>query len=442
MINEAKLKQISKTIFGLSRADQTEVLVESGELTTIRFANSFIHQPTSNFENSAKVRLVIGKKVGVASGNQLDLNSLQRLVSQATEICCFQKDDPGFKSLPGPHSLRKIKQFDQKTAKITSKELAQKVKVVINRAKEENLVASGSLTRFLGGMAVANSLGVWAYQTNTQFSFSTVVMGQSGSGYASALGWRLDQIDEKAVAEKAVQKALSSQKPINLKPGEYEVILESAAFEEIMDYFAWLGPNARVYHEGASYFKGRLGKKVFSSKLNIIDDPFDPRGLPASFDYEGQPKQKLAIVRNGVIKNIAYDSYYAQKYKKTNTGHALPAPNTLGPLVSHLVIKPGQASLDQMISKVKRGLLVTRLWYIRSVHFGEMLLTGMTRDGLFLIEGGQIKAPVKNLRFTESIPRIFKNILEIGNDLSVYPSWGGGANLAPSVKVANFRFTS
>jgi predicted Zn-dependent protease len=174
----------------------------------------------------------------------------------------------------------------------------------------------------------------------------------------------------------------------------------------------------------------------------MVDDPLDRRGRPNSFDYEGQPKKKLVIVKNGVIKNIAYDSYYSQKYGRKNTAHALPALNVFGPLPAHLVIKPGQVTLPQMISRVKKGLLVTRLWYIRVVHFGEMLLTGMTRDGLFLIENGEITRPVKNLRFTESLPRMFKNIIEIGSELSPHPSWGDGAHLVPPMRIADFRFTS
>ncbi|MFC1727682.1 TldD/PmbA family protein [Patescibacteria group bacterium] len=449
MIGKKKLEIICQEVLGLSKADQAEVIIGSGESTTIRYANSYIHQPTSQLGNWIKVRLVIGKKIGVASGNQLDKTSLEALVNRAMEICRFQKDDPGFKSLPASKKGRSFLTYDEKTAKATSKQLARKVKVVTDQAGGKKLVASGKLDRSAGEMAVSNSLGVWAYQASTEANLSAIIMGRapfgarlgSGSGYASDLGWQLDQIQEKEVAKTAVQKALKSVNPQTLNPGEYEVVLEPAAFEGVLDYFAWLGPNARVYHEDVSYFKGRLGKKVFSPKLTITDDPFDKRGLPASFDYEGQPKKRLPIVENGVIKNIAYDSYYAGKYKKKNTGHALPAPNTFGPLVSHLVVKPGKSSLSQMISKVKKGLLVTRFWYLSPVHYGQMLVTGMTRDGLFLIKNGAVVAPVKNLRFTESIPRMLKNIVEVGRDLLPLSSWGGGANLCPPVRISDFRFS-
>ncbi len=209
----------------------------------------------------------------------------------------------------------------------------------------------------------------------------------------------------------------------------------------ILNYFAWLGPNARVYHEQVSYFKNRVGKIVFSNKLTITDDPFNLQGLPTGFDYEGYPKQKLAIICKGAPLTITYDSYYAQKYQKKNTGHALPAPNTTGPLASHLMIKPGSSTQSQMIGNVKRGLIITRFWYLTAVNFSEMLLSGMTRDGTFLIENGEIVGPVKNLRFTESIPNMFKNIVEVGRELSPHPSWGGFAHLVPSVRISNFRFT-
>lgn len=515
-MSEQKLREIAQTIMSLSKADQAEVALGSGESTTMRFANNAIHQPTSQFGGWVKVRLVYGKKVGVASGNQFDRESLAAVVAQAEEICRYQQDDPGFVSLPASGPARRfppgkpsrgplpggpptpvtrsqsIRTYDEQTAQATPQKLAKKAAKVIDQAKKQSkinnqqLVASGQLTRSVGETAVANSLGVWVYRRDTEVNLSTVVQAVAGparrfppgkptgsrgyprpelgskaflgdplrlspakggsgdflgSGFASDLGWRLDQIQEEEVAQKAVQKAITSQNPQDLEAGEYEVILEPAAFEELLDYFAWLGPNARIYHENVSYFKGRLGKKVFSELLTVTDDPTDRRGVPAAFDWEGVPKKPTTIVENGVIRNLVYDSYYAQKYRKENTGHALPAPNTFGPLTSHLVISPGKSSLSQMISKVKRGVLVTRLWYIRSVHVGEMLLTGMTRDGTFLIENGEITASVKNLRFTESIPNIFKNIVEIGRELSPHASWGGGANLTPAVRVSKFRFT-
>jgi predicted Zn-dependent protease len=441
MLGEKKLKELSKYVFSISKADQTEVILGSDESTSMRFANSYIHQPTSRRGNWARLRLVFSKKIGVAAIDELEKSALEGLVDKVTQICRFQQDDPGFKSLPTPKKLARVDLFDEATAAASEKELAERVKTVIDKARENHLVASGNLERSSGEMAVASSLGVWACQPATSCHMSTVIMGQAGSGFASDMGWKLSQIQEGEVANRAAQKALLAQNPIDLEPGEYEVVLEPTSFEELLDFFAWLGPNARVYHEQVSYFKNRMGKKVFSPLLTITDDPSDKRGLPASFDFEGQPKEPLVIVRNGVIKNIVYDAYYANKYHKKNSGHALPAPNTFGPIPGHLVIKPGSSSLEEMTSHVKRGLLVTRFWYIRVVHYGEMLLTGMTRDGLFLIENGRITKPVKNMRFTESIPNMFKNILEVGKELTPHPSWAGYAHLVPPMRIANFRFT-
>jgi len=220
--------------------------------------------------------------------------------------------------------------------------------------------------------------------------------------------------------------------------------LEPQAVSEMLAFFAWLGPNARIYHEEASHFSGRLGETVFSEKVTIVDDPLDPEGIPMPFDFEGVPKRRLEIIKEGVLRNLVYDSYHAGKYGEENTGHGLPAPNTEGPIPLHLRLEPGEKSLEEMIKGVKKGILVSRLWYVRTLNPRYLTITGMTRDGTFLIENGQVVGGVKNLRFNQSIPEALQNVVEIGKKLTTLTSleMEFGANRLPALRIGNWHFTS
>lgn len=440
MLGESKLKKIARQALGFSKADQTEVLIFVYDRGLTRFANSQIHQNVAHDYASVQVRAVVGKKIGVASGNSLTRESLKKVVRKANELAKFQKEDPHFVSLPAAQKIKKTGGFSKKTADLTPAKKAKMVADVIKTAVDAKLTASGAFDTSISEIAVANSLGVWAYQASTSANLSTIFLGKDSTGYAEEHSGDISKIDHLKIAKTARDKALKSKKPIEAKEGDYEVILESAAMDEALFYFSWLGPNARVYHEEASFLTGKLGKKVFSDKLTIWEDAYDVRGYPIGFDFEGVPKKSLPIVEKGVFKNIVYDSYHAGKHKGEQTGHALPAPNTWGPIPAHLRIEPGDKTIEEMIKDVKKGLLITRFWYIRMLHPKLLNITGMTRDGTFLIENGEIVAPVKNMRFTQSIPEAFSNIISVGRDLKLEASYGQ-SNLVPAMHISGFHFS-
>jgi predicted Zn-dependent protease len=201
-----------------------------------------------------------------------------------------------------------------------------------------------------------------------------------------------------------------------------------------------LGCNGKAYHEGRSFMSGKLGKKVMGENVTIWDDGLDRRGLVCPFDFEGAPKQKVEIIKNGIAKNVVYDSYQALKEGKKNTGHALPAPSILGPLACNLFMKEGKYSKNEMKKSIKKGIWVTRFWYTNILHHKLLNMTGMTRDGTFLIENGEIVGGLKNLRFTQSIPEAFCNIQMIGKDVKIQDSWFLG-NVVPALKIKDFNFT-
>lgn len=456
MLGENKLKQIAKQALNFSKAGQTEVLIFVHDRSLTRFANSQIHQNVAHDYASIQVRAVIGPsthsansvqsgsgqgaKIGVASGNSLTKESSKKVVQKANELAKLQKEDPHFVSLPKPEKIQKIGGFSKKTASLTPTKKAKMVAEVIKTAKQAKLTASGAFDTSISEVAIANSLGVWAYQASTSANLSTIFLGRDSTGYAEEHTSDISKIDHLKIAKTARDKALTSKKPIDIPAGDYEVILEPAALDEALFYFSWLGPNARVYHEEASFLTGKLGKKVFSDKLTIWEDAYDTRGFPVGFDFEGVPKKALPIVERGVFKNVVYDSYHAQKHKGKETGHALPAPNTWGPIPTHLRIEPGDKTLEEMIRDVKKGLLITRFWYIRMLHPKLLNITGMTRDGTFLIKNGKIIAPVKNMRFTQSIPEAFSNIISVGKDLKLEASYGQ-SNLVPAMHISGFHFS-
>lgn len=440
MLSEKKLKQIAKQALSYSKADQTEVLLMIDDRRLTRFANSQIHQNVAHDGVYVQVRAVFGKKIGVASTNRLEKESLEKVVEKANLLARLQNDDPHFQSLPKPQNIKKIQGFSAKTAQLTAIDKAKIVADIIKIAKDAMLVASGAFDTSISEIAVFNSLGVWAYHPSTTVSISAIFLGEDSTGFAAEYDTDVSKIDYLSLAKKAQEKAVKGKKPKEVEPGDWEVILEPAAVDEMLSYFSWMGPNARIYHEEASFLTGKLGQKVFSDKLTIWDDAYDLRGLPIPFDFEGHPKKKIAIIEKGVFKNIVYDSYHAGKHQGENTGHALPAPNTWGPIPGHLVFQPGEQSLDEMIKKVKKGLLVSRFWYIRMLHPKILNITGMTRDGTFLIENGEIACPVKNMRFTESIPLAFANVIEVGNELKL-EGGQGGANLVPPLRIGQFHFS-
>lgn len=441
MLGEQKLKQIARKVLSLSSADETEVLLFVSENALTRFANSQIHQNVIWEDIGISVRVVFGKKIGVSSVNSFESRALEKAVNDAQALAKLQKEDRDFVSLPKPQKLPEIK---AKVARTTEVQRARSVQTIIKRAKENRCIASGAFSSTVSEIAVANSHGVWAYFPTSASDLSTILLGEDSSGFASQVGKEYVDIDAEQIARAAAAKVVRGAHPIEIKPGEWDVLLEPQAVNEMMVFFSWLGPNARIYYEQASCLSGLLGKKVFGNNISIVDDPLDKDSFPMPFDFEGVPKRRTEIIKNGYLKNLVNDSYYANRYRKKNTGHALPAPNTNGPIPLHLMIEPGVKDRSAMVKSIKKGLLITRFWYVRVLNPKQLSLTGMTRDGTFLIENGEIVAGVKNLRFNQSVPEALNNVVAVGNKVVPLSSFETeiGINRMPHLHIKNWHFTS
>jgi predicted Zn-dependent protease len=283
-------------------------------------------------------------------------------------------------------------------------------------------------------------LGVFAYYATTSADINIVIMSDDSSGYAAATAWKVGEINTEAIGTEAVEKALRSRHPRELPPGRYPVILEEYAVADMINTLAYLGFGALAVQEGRSFMVDRFGERIMSEAISIWDDGLDPTGLPVPFDFEGVPKQRVDLIKRGVAEAVVYDSYTAGKEGKASTGHGLPAPNTFGPIPGHIFMAPGEATKEEMLASMERGLWVTRFHYTVPVHPKLAIVTGMTRDGTFLIEKGEITYPIKNLRFTQSYVEALANVKLVGRETKLQQNWFGGTR-APALELAEFEFT-
>ncbi len=444
MQGKEKLKTIADRVLTLSGADQTEVLILSNDEQLTRFAANTIHQNVAETNVTVRVRAVIGQKVGVASGNDLNDAALQKLVKSAETVASFQQDNPDFHSLPEPQPVQETEAaFIAATAECTPEQRAQGVAAICKLSQKNGLQAAGAFSTYANELLVANSLGVLAYHPSTTAEIVTVIMSDDSSGYGSAAAMDVRTLDPEAVGRVAVDKALQSRHPTGIGPGEYTVILEEEAVADMLFTLSYLGLGALSVQEERSFMNNAFGKPITGPNITIWDDGYDPRGLMAPFDFEGVPKQKVTLIENGVAQAVVYDSFTAGREPgKTSTGHSLPAPNTMGPLPVNLFMAPGQAAKADMLASIERGIWVTRFHYTNPVHPIKTVLTGMTRDGTFLIENGAITRPLKNLRFTQSILEAFAHAEMLGKELKLIKTgWGNFSRCAPAAKIHGFRFT-
>ncbi len=443
MIGKGELKRLADTVLSAASADQTEVLVQGKDLALTRFAANSIHQNVSETDVSVRVRSIVGKRIGVASSNDVSDASLKTLVKKAETIASFQQENPEFTSLPEPLSIREMDAFSETTAQCSAETRARGVGEILEQSRANDLVASGAFSTGTQELMISNSLGVSAYHCGTMASAMTVIMSDDSSGYASSAAQDVNALDPAEIGRIAVDKAVRSANPTSIDPGEYTVILEEDAVATMMFFLGYLGFSALAVQEGRSFLSGHLGEKVAGDAITLWDDGFDPRGSVLPFDFEGVPKQKVMLLDRGVAVGAVYDSATASREPgKASTGHGLPAPNTMGPVPINLFMKPGDASKKEMIASTKRGIWVTRFHYVNPVHPVKTLLTGMTRDGTFLIEDGRITRPLKNLRFTQSILEAFSNVEMLSKDLQMIKmDFGNFVNCAPAAKINRFAFT-
>jgi predicted Zn-dependent protease len=425
-------------------ADESEVHVGGGRYALTRFANNEIHQNVESSTAEVALRLVYGKKTARTSTTKLDKAGLDELVQRTAEVAKLRPDDPEL--LPvygeGGHSEAQSSVVARSAKESTPEERAASVKKVLDAVEKAGFNAAGYLSASSGSLGdwgagtwvYGNSRGVSDSFERTHADFSITVQGKDSSGWAEAHGLGFESFDLDALARTAIEKCRASANPGEIEPGAYDTILEPAAVRDLADFLFWGGFTGRSYEEGDTWSAGLMGKKIFDEKITIKDDFSDARNPGAPFDEEGYPRSKLLLVDRGVMSGLAWDRRSAKKYGTVPTGHGWRAPNLDGGGPGNSVIEGGKGTLQDLIAGTKKGVLVTHFWYNRLVDMKKVIVTGMTRDGFFLVEDGKIVRGLKNMRFNQSVLDMLANVAALG---PVDPSF-----MVPAMKVGAFHFSS
>ncbi len=421
-------------------AGEAEVFVVASDSALTRFANSEIHQNVASTEVLVNLRFVQGRRVGVASAGRADAEGIRALVERAAAITANVEELEDWPGLPAAiHAEPLAGAWSDRTAEASPELRADGARAVISAADEAGVTAFGSFSTESEAIAAATSTGIRVAERRSSSQLLTVTMGpDNGTGYAEQNAVDATAIDADAVGREAAGRARASANPVDLAPGDYPVVLHHYAVVDLTDMLGYLGFSALSVAEDRSFWEA--GRRVGSPLVSLADDGADPAGLPAAFDAEGVPKQRLTLLDAGVCRDLAFDAQTGARAGRPSTGHGLPAPNPWGPFPTNMVMAAGNASMDELLGGLDRGLLVTRFHYTNPVHSKRVVITGMTRDGTFLVEGGKIVGPVRNLRFTMSYLDALANVEAVSRERRCIRGIMG-ASVVPALRLSSFAFT-
>ncbi len=439
-MTSAEREAIAKRALAASTADQTEVIVSVSDSALTRFTRGISNQNVAATDRSISVRAIVGGRTGVASTNETSDAAVDAVTARAIALAAFAPADPQQPALPsGGATPTPPGAYVETTAHADPFARAHIADAIVSQAEIAGFWGAGYVATSSSGITIANSAGALASFDGTDAQANVKVIADDSSGFAEHYATDIERIDGHEIGRRAVTKTRDGANPRSVEPGPWTVILEPPAIGELLTYLL-SHFSAQSYDEGSSFFSGRLGERFFADGVTIRDDYAHPLAPGMPFDYEAQPKTRPTLVERGAVREIVTDSYYAHKLGRPNTGHALPAPNAWGPQALNVVVDPGSTSADELISQTERGLLISRFWYIRTVDQKRAIVTGMTRDGTFLIDHGRIAGGVRNLRFNQSIVDALAHAV-FAND--AHRTGGYGYSLVvPTVKIEGFRFTS
>jgi PmbA protein len=440
--DERELRRIADTVLRIAKArgvSETEVSVDEIVDALTRFANNTIHQNVAEHGLTVSIRTVLDGRTARVTTNRVEEDALRSAVENCLSLASSQPKDPHILPMPGKQAYRRMNRFTHATATLSAEERARAVKRACDLADKNDQVAAGIFSSGQSQTVLCNSRGLAASYRQTQSEFSVTMQKGSAASWAKANSGDVRKLDPIALAKTARQKAARALDPIELTPGRYTLILEPSAVLDILG-FLFYDFSATAVDDKRSCLSGRLGKQLLGKNITITDDVFHPEQLGPTFDGEGIPRQRVTLVDQGVIKNLVYSRRSAKKARTKPTGHGFPLPNEYGEAPMNLVIAGGKSSLEEMIASTERGLLVTRLWYIREIDPYEKVMTGMTRDGLFLVEKGKVGPSVRNFRFNQSILEMLRNVELLG---SAHRASGEESfeMVVPAMKVAHFQMS-
>ena len=437
ILTQEQTKRICERVMALSKADECIVSIGGKRAGNIRFARNAVSTAGLTDDTSLTVRVAFGKRQGTASINEFDDKSLERVVRRAEELARLAPENPEFMPAVSKADFKASNTFVQKTADIDPEIRAQAAAYSIEACRKKGLVAAGFLLDTTSFETIANSNGVFGHQNLTSLDFTCTIRTEDGrgSGWVKRSARDLARFDPREAADVAIEKALRSVDAKALEPGRYTVVLEPAATSDLLA-FMFNGFDARRADEGRSFLskaggKNRLGDKLFDEKVNIWTDPWNPDVPVLPWDNDMRARERTALIKDGRVAAMDYSQYWARQKGARSIGSP-----------GNFIMAGTDRTTAELVANTKKGVLVTRTWYIRMVDPQSVALTGLTRDGTFYIENGKIKHPIKNFRFNESPVTLLNNIEEIGKPVVIGGDEGPDPMVIPSMKVRDFNFTS
>lgn len=437
ILSEQECRALLTKVLSYSKADECEVNFNGTDSSNIRYARNSVSTSGSVSSTSLVVQSAFGKKVGVATINEYDDASLEKVVRRSEELAQLAPENPEYISVLGPQQYLPSKTFVPETAATTPAARAAAVAQSLQVAKDTKTVAAGYLEDITAFASMMNSKGLFAYNTSTNVNFSVTARTEDGTGSGYAIRGYNDvrKLDTKAATQIAAQKGAKSSGARAIEPGKYTVILEPAAAAVLLENI-FFSLDARQADEGRSFLslpggKTKLGEKLVDERVNVYSDPQNAELPTSPWTGDGRAQEKVSWIEKGVIKNFTWSRYWAEQKK----AKPIPGPDSF-------IMEGGSKSVEELIKDTKKGILVTKLWYIRPVDPQTLLLTGLTRDGTFYIENGEIKYPIKNFRFNESPIIMLNNLEELGKVERTVSTESNNNYLIPAMKIRDFTFTS
>ena len=442
MIDINSGKELVNKIKSFIKNYDFEIIASEGKSELTRFAESYIHQNVAETNLNLIVKVINEDRIGTVEMNSIDESTISKNIEKAIEVTKITPKLDYHYRLLTPQSYKIKSKHSKDTANFTPLNRAQLVKQLIKEVNKRGYEAAGAFKTEESTLLVANSEGVFAFDRGTKVDFNCVITRDNSTAHTSFIDSDVNNFNINKITDELLETAFKNVEQIEIEPGVYTVILSPEAVSDILNYTGYTAFNGKMIMEGKSFVCHNQGKKIFPETITVSDDPFDELTMPIPFDLVGYPREKIDLIEDGVIKDGVYDHLTALKYNRKCTGNTLPPEQaSFGALPFNLVMKEGSNSVEEMISSTKKGIYISRFHYVNILNPMSVQLTGMTRDGTFLIEDGKIARAIKNMRFNTSVVDMLKAVDMISKERQTKPGFVGPA-VAPYLRTNNFTFSS
>ena len=419
-----------------------EIIATEVKSELTRFAESYIHQNVAETNLNLTIKIINENKIGTVCMNSIDESTISKNIEKAIEVTKITPKLDYHYQLLKPQSYKIKSKYSKDTANFTPLNRAQLVSQLIKEVNKKGYEAAGAFTTEESTILVANSEGVFAFDRGTKVDFNCVITRDNSTAHTSFIDSDINNFNINKITDKLLETALKNAEQIEIDPGVYTVILSPEAVSEILNYTGYTAFNGKMIMENKSFVSHNRGKKIFPETINISDDPFDELTMPLPFDLVGYPRKKIDLIKEGVIKDGVYDHLTALKYNRKCTGNTLsPEHASFGALPFNLVMKEGSNSVEEVISSTKKGVYISRFHYVNILNPMSVQLTGMTRNGTFLIEDGKLGKAIKNMRFNTGVIDMLKAVDMISKERQTKSGFIG-PTVAPYLRTNNFTFSS